>query len=45
MFAGELSAHDFLMEIDRSVVRAIASASAMMVFTRRQGLLKYANLP
>lgn len=45
MFAGELSAHDYLMEIDRPVVRAIASASAMMVFTRRQGLLKYANLP
>jgi hypothetical protein len=45
MFAGEISADDFLMEIDRSVVRAIASASAMMVFTRRQGLQKYANLP
>jgi hypothetical protein len=45
MFAGQLSAHDFLMEMDRSVVRAIASASAMMVFTRRQGLSQYANLP
>jgi hypothetical protein len=45
MFSGEISADDFLMEIDPAVVRAIASASAMMVFTRRQGLLKYANLP
>jgi hypothetical protein len=44
MFAGEISADDFLMEMERSVVRAIASASAMMVFTRRQGLQKYANL-
>lgn len=45
MFRGEISADDFLMEMDPAVVRAIASASAMMVFTRRQGLLKYANLP
>jgi hypothetical protein len=45
MFDGQISADDFLMELDRSVVRAIASASAMMVFTRRQGLKKYANLP
>ncbi|MFO7583196.1 MAG: hypothetical protein R6W69_00590 [Anaerolineales bacterium] len=45
MFSGEISADDFLMEMDPAVVRAIASASAMMVFTRRQGLLKYANLP
>jgi hypothetical protein len=44
-FAGKISADDFLLEMDRPVVRAIASASAMMVFTRRQGLLKYANLP
>lgn len=44
MFAGKLSADDFLMEMDHAVVRAIASASAMMVFTRRQPLLKYANL-
>lgn len=44
MFAGELSARDFLLEMDRPVVRAIANASAMMVFTRRQALLEYANL-
>lgn len=45
MFDGQISADDFLMELDRPVVRAIANASAMMVFTRRQGLQKYANLP
>jgi hypothetical protein len=45
MFSGKISADDFLMEMDPAVVRAIASASAMMVFTRREGLLKYANLP
>lgn len=45
MFSGQLSAHDFLMEMDRHVVKAIASATAMMVFTRRQTLMKYANLP
>jgi hypothetical protein len=45
MFSGEISADEFLMEMDPAVVRAIANASAMMVFTRRQGLLKYANLP
>jgi hypothetical protein len=44
MFAGELSAREFLLEMDRPVVRAIANASAMMVFTRRQALLEYANL-
>lgn len=43
-FAGKISADDFLMGMDRPVVRAIANASAMMVFTRREGLRKYANL-
>jgi len=45
MFSGKISADDFLTEMDPAVVRAIASASAIMVFTRREGLLKYANLP
>jgi hypothetical protein len=42
-FAGRLSAHDFLMEIDPAVIRPIAHASSVMVFTRRQQLLKYAG--
>lgn len=45
MFDGKLAPHDFLMEMDRPVVRSIASATAMMVFTRRQALMKYADLP
>jgi hypothetical protein len=45
MFDGHLAPHDFLLEMDRPVVRSIASATAMMVFTRRQALMKYADLP
>ncbi len=42
MFAGKISALDFLRSVDRSVVQAIAYASAQMVYTRREKLL---NLP
>lgn len=42
-FEGRLSAHDFLMELDPAVIRPIAQASSIMVFTRRQALLKYAG--
>jgi 4'-phosphopantetheinyl transferase EntD len=42
-YAGRLSAHDFLMELDPNVLQPIARASAVMVFTRRQQLLKYAG--
>ncbi len=42
-FAGNLSAHDFLMSFDPFVVQSIARASSIMVFTRRQALLKYAG--
>ena len=42
-FAGKLSAHDYLMELDPFVVQSIARASSIMVFTRRQALLKYAG--
>ncbi len=42
-YAGRLSAHDFLMKFDPSVVQPIARASSIMVFTRRQALLKYSG--
>jgi hypothetical protein len=42
-YAGNLSPHDFLMELDPAVVQPIARASSIMVFTRRQALLKYAG--
>lgn len=42
-FAGRLSAHDFLMSLDPFVVQSIARASSIMVYTRRQALLKYAG--
>lgn len=42
-FAGTLSPHDFLMSLDPFVVQSIARASSIMVFTRRQALLKYAG--
>jgi hypothetical protein len=41
MFAGKLSAQDFLNSIDRPVLSAIAQASAAMVGTRRTELLRY----
>ncbi len=39
MFAGTVSARDFLRSMDRSVVTSIAYASAQMVYTRREKLL------
>jgi hypothetical protein len=44
-YTGQLSAHDFLRELDPAVIRPIARASAVMVFTRRQQLLKFAEEP
>jgi hypothetical protein len=43
MFAGELSASDFLRRLNPDVVSAVARASAEMVFTRREQLLRYAQ--
>ena len=40
-FAGQLQARDFLTQIDLSLLSAIAFASAEMVITRREQLLKY----
>jgi len=40
-FAGQLPARDFLNQIDPSLLSAIASASAKMVFTRKEQLLKF----
>lgn len=42
-FEGTLSPHDFLMSLDPFVVQSIARASSIMVYTRRQALLKYAG--
>ena len=42
-FSGEISAHDFLGEIDPMVVKAVARASSIMVYTRRQLLLSFAG--
>lgn len=42
-YAGRLSAHDFLMTVEPSVLQPIARASSIMVFTRRQALLAYAG--
>ena len=36
-----LSAHDFLMALDPTVLQPVARASSIMVFTRRQALLAY----
>jgi hypothetical protein len=42
-FSGVLSPAEFLKGIDPSVVHPIARASSIMVFTRRQALLKFAG--
>ncbi len=42
MFAGFIQAQDFLAQLDYPVRQAIARASAAMVVTRREELLKYA---
>lgn len=41
MFAGRLSAQDFLASLDRGVVSAIAKASAAMALTRGKLLLRF----
>lgn len=43
MFAGNVSAQGFLRSVDGQVVSAIAQASAHMVFTRRDKLLRLAQ--
>ncbi len=43
MYSGEISPDAFLTRINRAVVAPIASASALMVFTRRLALSKYAE--
>jgi hypothetical protein len=42
-YSGVLSPVDFLKEIDPMVVRPIARASSIMVYTRRQALLQFAG--
>jgi len=42
-FSGQLSPEEFLHIIDPSIVQPIARASSVMVFTRRQALLKFAG--
>jgi hypothetical protein len=44
MFAGELTADEFLQRMDQGIVGAVARASAEIVLTRRELLLKYARL-
>ncbi len=41
MFSGQLSAGQFLNHFDRKLVGAVAKASAAMVFTRSEQLLRY----
>jgi hypothetical protein len=43
MFAGQLDARDFLLEVDHQIVSAIAQASAKMAFTRSESLLRYVD--
>lgn len=43
MYDGKIDAPEFLTRLKRAVVAPIASASALMVFTRRQALSKYGN--
>jgi len=42
-YRGRISSEDFLREINPSLVQAIARASSIMVYTRRQALLKFAG--
>lgn len=43
MYEGRLSADEFLMGLDKKVVGPIAQASSVMVYTRRQALMRYAS--
>ena len=42
-YSGALSPIDFLNQIDQTVIRPIARASSIMVYTRRQALLHFAG--
>lgn len=44
MYSGKITAHEFLTRLDKRVVSPIAHASALMVFTRRHALMKYAEM-
>lgn len=43
MFAGEISADEFLRRMDQGLVSSVARASAEIVLTRRERLLRYAK--
>jgi hypothetical protein len=43
MFAGRLTAEDFLAQVDHGVTAAVARACAAMVYTRREKLLQLIN--
>ncbi|HEY3312107.1 MAG TPA: hypothetical protein VGK00_10740 [Anaerolineales bacterium] len=43
-YSGSLSADDFLQGIDPIIVQPIARACSIMVYTRREALLKYAGV-
>ncbi len=42
-YTGALAPEDFLKKLDPPVVQAVARASSMMVYTRREALLKFAG--
>ena len=42
-FSHQITAEDYLKEIDQNVVQAIARAGSIMVYTRRQALLRFAQ--
>jgi hypothetical protein len=42
-FSHRITADDYLKEIDQNVVQAIARACSIMVYTRRQALLRFAQ--
>lgn len=44
MYEGRITADEFLRRAEKRLVAPIAHASALMVFTRRHALTKYANL-
>jgi hypothetical protein len=43
MISGKITAHEFLLKLDKSIVGPIAQASSIMVYTRRAALMQYAN--
>jgi len=42
-YSGEISPEEYLKQVDPAIVQPIARASSIMVFTRRQALLKFAG--